>query len=224
MKYSHSLMKPLTNKQKQTLNRLESRIQNHFKVDNTGHDFGHIKRVVNLTARLLVDEVNPFIALSIAYCHDLFDDKLDIPFESIKQLEKSWNIDFEGYDHEIEKAVLNLGYKGGFKERKLSKEARLVYEADLLDAMGAVGIARTFYYAGSKNLPFHDETLEGVLAHNYYEYRNQTRNTITHFDEKLLKLKDEMRSEKAKEIASKRHIILLNFKEAFEREIKGDDI
>lgn len=224
MKFSLYSMKHLTNNQKQTLNNLEINIRKLFEVDKTGHDFGHIQRVVKLTTRLLVDDVNPFVTISIAYCHDLFDEKLDTPFQTFKEMKDAWKLDFETYDQEIEKGIFSLGYKGGFEKKVLSKEARLVYEADLLDAMGAIGIARTFYYAGSKQMPFHDENLEGVIAENIKDYRNKSRNTIAHFDEKLLKLKDEMKSEKAIEIANRRHKLLLEFKRAFEEEIKGDDI
>lgn len=216
-------MKHLTNKQTSTLKNLEHYIQDFFKEDKTGHDFGHIKRVVDLTARLLVDKANPFVCLVAAYCHDLFDDKLEMPFKSIEELEEISGLDFEGQNMRIQKVIDELGYKGGFDDVSRSLNAQIVYEADLLDASGAIGIGRAFYYAGSKGHIFHDPSLEGVQASNYDEYRSLSRNVIAHFDEKLLKLKDEMKTDKAKKIANQRHELLVMFVKAFKEEVEGRD-
>ncbi len=217
-------MKQLTSKQINTLNRIDDNIKLMFKSDATGHDYDHMKRVVNLTARLLVDKSDPFVAYCIAYFHDVFDDKLDNAFASLEALVKAWDLDLEGKDQRIKEDIFSLGYKGGFIKTEKSLEAQIVYEADLLDAMGAVGIARAFYYAGFKGLPFHDNDLEGQVATNLEEYRHLKRNAIAHFEEKLLRLNKEFITPKGQEIAKERHKRLQDFYNAFYEEIQGEDV
>lgn len=213
----------LDSKQKQTINELHDHVKNFLKEDTTGHDFEHIKRVVNLTTRFLTSE-NHFVALSIAYMHDLFDDKLnkvDNIDEAFNQLINAWNLDLLNYNQEILQGVKSIGFKGGFNEATQSKEASLVSDADYLDAMGAIGIARTFYYAGSKGHPLYKEELKNVEIHNEEDYRNKERNAIAHFDEKLFKLKDLIKNPEAKILAEERHALLIEFYNQFMNEITG---
>lgn len=216
-------MKQLTTNQKEILDRIDSNIYELFATDASGHDYDHMKRVVNLTTRLLVDKADPFVAYCVAYLHDIFDDKLSKPFDSFEEMMLVWGIDFEGQQDRIKEDIFSLGYKGGFTKQDKTLEAQIVYEADLLDAMGAVGIARAFYYAGYKGLPFHDSRLEGLKAENYDEYRNLKRNAVAHFEEKLLRLKDEFQTAKGQELAKVKHQKLEDFYQEFYEELKGDD-
>lgn len=208
----------LNNKQLELIDQIDVWVSHHFENDKTGHDFHHTKRVVSWTTRLLVPSCNAFVAIMIAYLHDVFDDKLDA--SSVKTL-VDLDFDFLGFDQEIWDGIKSIGYKGGFTSTTRSLEAQIVSDADTLDAMGAVGIARAFYYAGYKGLPFHDPSLEGIVAQDYVEYRSLSRNAIAHFDEKLLKLIDYVKTDKAKEFAKVKHQILLDFYHTFLDEVSG---
>ena len=209
-------------KQEETIHKIHDHVESFFKSDFTGHDFEHIKRVVNLTRRFLMEE-NNFVALCIAYMHDLFDDKLnkvkDID-QAFMQLITEWNLDLLGYHDDILEGIKSIGFKGGFNQVKQSQEASLVQDADYLDAMGAIGIARTFYYAGSKGHPLYNPELKDVKIESEEDYRSLERNAIVHFDEKLLKLKDLIKHPKAQALAKERHQILLDFYQQFMKEIK----
>lgn len=211
-------MRQLSKSQIQTLEVVDRNIKDLFSSDTSGHDYDHIKRVVNLTARLLVDKANPFVTFMIAYMHDVFDDKLSFEYTSLDQYVEGWNIDLEGYDDLIEEGIASIGFKNG-KVVERSLEASIVSDADFIDAMGAVGIARAFYYAGYKGMPFHDKELEGLKAKNYDEYRNLKRNVVAHFEEKLLKLIDFVVTEKGREIAVERHEIMVSFYNQFMSEV-----
>ncbi len=211
-------MGSLSRAQIQTLEAVDRNIKDLFSSDASGHDYDHIKRVVNLTARLLVDKANPFVTFMIAYMHDVFDDKMSFEYTSLNQYVEGWDIDLEGYDDLIEEGIASIGFKNG-KVVERSLEASIVSDADFIDAMGAVGIARAFYYAGYKGLPFHDNELEGLKAKNYDEYRNLKRNVVAHFDEKLLKLIDFVATEKGREIAVERHEIMVSFYNQFMSEV-----
>ena len=211
----------LSSSQIKTLEIVDTNIKTMFSKDYTGHDYDHIRRVVNLTTRLLVDKANPFVTYMIAYFHDVFDEKVEInEFKDLQSIVELWNLDLEGFDKEIEAGIQSIGFKGGFIEHDKSLEAIIVSDADYLDSMGAIGIARTFYYAGSKGLPFHNKDLEGVYAKDYEDYRKLDRNTITHFEEKLLRLKDYVATEKGKVIAHERHGLLLEFYHQFLKEVQ----
>ena len=212
----------LDSKQQQTINELHDHVKNFLKEDTTGHDFEHIKRVVKLTTRFLTSE-NHFVALSIAYMHDLFDDKInkvDNIDDAFRKLITQWNLNLEDSHQAILQGVKSIGFKGGFNKATQSKEASLVSDADYLDALGAIGIARTFYYAGSKGHPLYKKELANVEIQNEEDYRNKERNAIAHFDEKLFKLKDLIKSPEARILAEKRHAYLKDFYNEFMDEIE----
>ncbi|NLW14693.1 MAG: phosphohydrolase [Erysipelothrix sp.] len=212
-------MKHLTHNQTNILKDVDKLIHDQYSQESSGHDYDHIKRVVNLTTRLLIEEANPFVTYLIAYFHEVLDDKLESKYDTLESLLASYDLDLEGYELEVIKGIESIGFKGGFTSTDKSIEAQIVSDADTLDAMGAIGIGRAFYYAGSKGLPFHQEELVGVTADNYEEYRNKKRNIMTHFDEKLLILKDYLYTIKGKEIGLGRHKTLLEFYKSFHNEL-----
>ena len=195
-----------------------------FSKEHTGHDYYHIKRVVDLTARLMPsDDPEVFKALLIAYLHDVFDDKVNPSSnvsEDLKMLLSKWNINLGDIEKDVIDGVQEIGYKGGFGKRDKSYAATFVSDADLLDAMGAVGIARTFYYAGSKGQHFHDPNLKFEMPDSIESYRKLNRNPIDHFNEKLFLLKDWIVTEQGKIEAKKRHNVLVNFYANFIEEVK----
>ncbi|CAM4228482.1 phosphohydrolase [Erysipelothrix inopinata] len=213
----------LSNKQKNTLEIIDSLVENHFNGESTGHDYQHIKRVVNLTSRLIAKEDNAFVPLCIAYFHDVFDDKIsptDNLDKSLRELFIEWNLDLEGNETEIILGVSQIGYRGGYGVRDKIKSAQYVSDADLIDSMGAIGIARTFYYAGSKGTPIYDPNLVGQSYSNFEEYRNVERNAIDHFDEKLLKIIDWVTTPEGIKIAKRRQALMQEYYDQFYLEIE----
>ena len=215
------MLRVLNTKQLNQIQNLDRFIESYYKDDKTAHDLGHIKRVVHTATRLITNE-DSFETAVIAYLHEIFDEKLN-PIEknlkSFKQFLVSNNLDLFGKEEKIFDDICSIGFKGGFNQADKSAEAILVSDADYLDAMGSIGIARAFYYAGAKGLPFHDYELVVDNIDSEKAYRNTITNVIDHFDIKLLKLKDLIVSEKAKKIADKRHHDLMSFYQQFLNDI-----
>lgn len=213
----------LTLKQTETLSKLDSVIFTLFEREKTGHDYYHIKRVVDLTTRLMsLSDPDVYLALLIAYSHDIFDDKTN-PTQNVEQSLKDFfsehNLNLEGMEDDVIEGVKQIGYKGGFGVKDKTRAAQYVSDADILDAMGAVGIARTFYYAGSKGHIFHDPTLKTKRPDSLEAYRNDVRNPIEHFNEKLLLLKEWVKTPQGMLEAEKRHQILVDFYTQFIEEV-----
>ena len=118
----------------------------------------------------------------------------------------------------VVKIIENISYKGGVKREYTSKELDIVQDADRLDAIGAIGIARTFNYGGFKNRTMYDPAITPNLDMTKEEYKNSTTPTINHFYEKLLLLKDKMNTPKGKELAEQRHQFMEVFLEQFYKE------
>lgn len=211
----------LTFKEEKSIKQIHDVIENIFSKDRSGHDFEHIKRVVNLTARFITNE-DEFTVLAIAYMHDLFDDKINPVADldnAFMTFIENHEINLLGRDKQVLEGIQAIGFKGGFNKKRLSPEAQIVSDADYLDAMGAIGIARCFYYAGSKGQVLYDHE-EIVEIHSEEEYRNKERTAINHFDEKLLKLQDKIINPIAKDMAKERHQFLLDFYNRFWKEVK----
>lgn len=214
----------LTQKQTEKIKEVDRYIQERFSADKSGHDYEHIKRVVGITARFAERE-NAYRTLLVAYFHDLLDDKLFDVADDRVYFAEVWNhlgLETDLMD-DVYRDIKSIGYKGGYIQFERSEYAQIVSDADYLDAMGAVGIARTFYYAGFKGLPFHKTELEGLIASDYQTYRNQERNAIAHFDEKLLKLESLIVTEAGKKMAHERHQIMERFYHEFYEEIHEAD-
>lgn len=213
----------LNKQQNKNIEKVDAYIQDVFSQDTSGHDHGHILRVVKLTKELHTNE-NLYVAILTAYFHDILDEKLfDIDNEE-EHFRKIWNsldLDEESFS-EVLSNIQSVGFKGGYINYDKSAEAILVSDADLLDATGAIGIARTFYYAGHKDLPLYDYTLEGLQAENYEDYRKLIRNSTAHFHEKLFKILDSVQTEKGKQIAQRRHDVLVEYYESLMDELKLD--
>ncbi len=136
-------------------------------------------------------------------------------------------LESQGVSEEIIAHVIaiieNISFKGGNFEKKFhSKELNIVQDADRLDAIGAIGIARTFNYGGFKNRPLYNPAIQPNLNMNKEEYKNNNAPTINHFYEKLLLLKDKMNTETGKQIAEKRHAYMVNFLSQFYAEWEGE--
>lgn len=199
------------------LNIIEKTIEKTYQNESSGHDYFHLLRVKNLAVELCeTDDDQEYIA-GLALMHEVMDEKLkDLEMDQFVQ-SLPWS---EKEKRRMLEDISTIGFKGGFKEIRRSREAQIVTEADYLDAMGAIGIARTFQYNGAvKKAPLFDPNLEMEEVKNEQEYRLKSRNAIAHFDEKLLRLKDYFVTTKGKAMAEIRHQTMVNYLEAFYHEM-----
>ncbi len=200
-------------------------VENILKHDASGHDWWHIVRVHNM-AKMLAEqeEADLFVVEMSALLHDVADEKLnESEAEGLKKVEE-W-LDLCQVEKAMKQHILmiiqNMSFKGGNNTFLTSIEGRVVQDADRLDAIGAIGIARTFAYAGSKGDIMHDPNLSVRDTMNKEEYRNGKSTPINHFYEKLLKLKSLMNTNSAKEIAEQRHEYMENYINQFMKEWYG---
>lgn len=194
--------------------------------EGSGHDWWHIVRVRNMAARIAQAEGgNHFICQMAALLHDLADEKVAgseaAGLREVKNLLETLELSKEQVA-EIMEIVSGISYKGGHNHRVLSLEGQIVQDADRLDALGAIGIARTMAYSGNKNRIIHDPTLPIREQMSLEEYRAQKGSAITHFYEKLLKLKDLMNTQTARKIAQGRHEFLEIYLKQFYAEWDGE--
>ena len=211
-------------REKTILAETEQFIRNRFESEGSGHDWWHIHRVRNLAMHLAKTEGGDlFIIEMAALLHDLDDWKLS-GNEDMKQT-RAWLESVEITHEKREKIiriVSEISFKGAGVETPTSSiEAAIVQDADRLDAIGAVGIARTFAYGGNKGrLLYHPE--EKPEMHNsFVAYQNSNAPTINHFYEKLLLLKNRMNTTTAIEMAENRHRFMEKYLEQFFGEWEG---
>ncbi|WP_159022241.1 HD domain-containing protein [Formosa sp. L2A11] len=193
-----------------------------------GHDWFHIERVYKNSKLIAKTEhVDLFVVELGALLHDIADSKFHDGDETVgpkvaSAFLKEINIDEATATH-VTNIIENISYKGGnFKATFTSPELDVVQDADRLDAIGAIGIARTFNYGGFKNRTIHDPEIAPNLNMTKAEYKASTAPTINHFYEKLLLLKDKMNTKTGKEIATKRHDYMVNFLDQFYAEWNGE--
>ena len=192
-----------------------------------GHDWFHIERVLN-NAKLIAktEDADDFIVQLGALLHDIADSKFHNGDESVgpkiaADFLESQQVSTEVIDHVV-KIIQNISFKGGNIEQKFhSAELDIVQDADRLDAIGAIGIARTFNYGGFKNRAIYDPEIEPKLNMTKEEYKASNAPTINHFYEKLLLLKDRMNTKTGAEIAQKRHEFMEQFLDQFYAEWNG---
>ena len=200
------------------------------KLENAegGHDWFHIERVYKNALLIAENEVCDVNVVKLgALLHDIADSKFHDGDEAIgpkiaREFLESENADEVTIQHVIN-IIENLSFKGGNAEKTFSSvELDIVQDADRLDAMGAIGIARTFNYGGFKNRPLHNPNIAPNLHMSKEEYKNSEAPTINHFYEKLLFLKDKMNTETGKKIAEGRHQFMKNFLSQFYAEWDGE--
>lgn len=187
-----------------------------------GHDWYHIERVWK-TARYIREKEGIGDAQTIelaALLHDISDAKFNGGDDEKGSLIASNFLQSQGVEQEkvehIRNIIKNVSFKGGFPQDHISTiEFQIVQDADRLDAIGAIGIARAFNYGGFKNRPIHDpgKTLQEYA--NSKAYHKSDAPTINHFYEKLLKLKDLMNTDTGKQMARERHQYMLEFLDQF---------
>ncbi len=202
-------------------------VENKLKDQESGHDWWHVLRVWNNTKLIARDEkVNLFVVELAALLHDIADWKFHEGNESVGPRVARELLERYGVDEEVIVSVCDIvatiSYKGaGVATPMKTKEGEVVQDADRLDALGAIGIARTFSYGGHKNRVMYDPTEPPVLHQDKEAYKSGTGSTINHFYEKLLLLKDRMNTEAGKRLAQERNQFMESYLEQFYKEWNG---
>ena len=200
------------------------------KLENAegGHDWFHIERVFKNAVLIAKNEDCDVTVVKLgALLHDIADSKFHEGDESVgpkiaRDFLESENVDEEIITHVVH-IIKNISYKGGNFEKKFSSlELDVVQDADRLDAIGAIGIARAFNYGGFKNRALYDPKIAPNSRMSKEEYKKNDAPTLNHFYEKLLLLKDKMNTDTGKKIAKERHRYMEGFLEQFYAEWEGD--
>lgn len=193
-----------------------------------GHDWFHIERVYKNALLIANDEVCDVQIVKLgALLHDIADSKFNNGDELVgpkvaREFLELQKVPEDVIDHVI-KIIENISFKGGNFEKKFdSIELQIVQDADRLDAIGAIGIARTFNYGGFKNRQLYNPNIAPNLKMSKEEYKKNEAPTLNHFYEKLLLLKDKMNTQTGKEIAQERHKFMELFLSQFYAEWDGE--
>lgn len=193
----------------------------------SGHDWWHMERVWNNAILLSkTEDVDPFIVELAALLHDIADSKFHNGDEEIGPKKagdflKTIGIEDNQIIH-IQQIIRNMSFKSSLGTLNFtSKEMEVVQDADRLDAIGAIGIARAFTYGGFKNRELYNPEIPPALNMSKEEYKSSKAPTINHFYEKLLLLKDKMNTKTGLRIAEERHQFMLNYLEQFYNEWNG---
>jgi len=202
-------------------------VKNTLKNAEGGHDWFHIERVYK-NAQLIAkgENADNFIVILGALLHDIADSKFHDGDESVgprvaTDFLKTQNVSEAVIAHVIN-IIENISFKGGKEAQKFrSIELDIVQDADRLDALGAIGIARTFNYGGFKARALYNPAIAPDLNMTKEQYKKSTAPTINHFYEKLLLLKDRMNTKTGKEIAERRHFYMEQFLNQFYDEWNG---
>ena len=193
-----------------------------------GHDWFHIERVYkNAILISKTEKVDSFIVSLGALLHDIADSKFYNGDEAIGPKKARDFLNREKVPEDVIahviKIIENISFKGGNKKQKFfSNELAVVQDADRLDALGAIGIARCFNYGGYKNRKLYDPDIKPNLNMTPEEYKNSNSPTINHFYEKLLLLKNKINTTTGKQIAENRHLYMESFLAQFYGEWNGD--
>lgn len=194
-----------------------------------GHDWFHIERVWKNTLLILEEEqdVNRLVCELAALLHDIADSKFHDGNENLGPMIAGKFLEEQGVSdeiiHSVQQIIGNMSFKSSLGKLDYhSKEMEIVQDADRLDAIGAIGIARTFNYGGFKNRALYDPSIPPQINLSKEEYKNSTAPTINHFYEKLLLLRDQMNTTAGKRIAQQRHEFMEMFLTQFYEEWEGE--
>lgn len=214
-------------KEEEIVSKVEKYIKEISLNESTGHDWWHIKRVYSLAMKINeIEKEDVFLIQMISLLHDVFDSKFcegDIR-ENLISLMENLEIINSINEEKLENilfSIENLSFKGGFNTVAISKAGQIVQDADRIDAIGAIGIARVFAYGGKKGSQIYNPEVGIVEVTSEKEYRNMDRHSINHFYEKLLKIKDSINTAEAKLIAETRTTYMEQYLKEFYDEWDG---
>ncbi len=203
-------------------------VKDQLKTAEGGHDWFHIERVYRNALLIAESETcNIEIVKLGALLHDIADSKFHNGDETIGPNTARIFLERQNVSEEITTHVINIieniSFKGGNFDKKFNSiELEIVQDADRLDAIGAIGIARTFNYGGFKNRTIYNPSIAPKLGMDKEEYKKSEAPTINHFYEKLLLLKDKMNTQTGKKIAQERHFFMEKFLSQFYAEWEGE--
>ena len=209
------------------LKETETFVKSVLQGDSSGHDWWHIHRVRKLALMIAKSEgADLFLVELAALLHDVDDWKL-AGKEAEGEKTKKW-LQSCGIDNQIIEQICSIidgvSFKGaGVNTSTNNLECRVLQDADRLDAIGAIGIARTFAYGGSRGRGIYDPGIPPEMHANFENYKKSNAPTINHFYEKLLLLKDQMQTSTGKALAESRHKFMLQFLEQFYAEWNGKE-
>lgn len=209
-----------------TINQTEQFVKMKMGEDSTGHDWYHVDRVRNNALFIYKSEQkgDPFIIEMSALLHDIPDEKLNGSQEEGQKILIQFLIQLElssDMTTKIIEVINSISFRGGEKKKLTSWEAKIVQDADRIDAIGAIGIARAFAYGGKKGQPIYHPEVKVREKMTIEEYRNGKSSSVHHFYEKLLLLKDLLNTDTAKTIAENRHRYMEEFLTQFYQEWNG---
>lgn len=206
------------------VDKVKAHVQEVFAHDSTGHDWFHIERVHSMACQIQKHEGGNLELIELAaLLHDISDHKMnggklnaggEVAYELLTEF---------GCDHQlasnVKEIVDGVSYKGAHVQDSMrSLEGMIVQDADRLDAIGAIGIARAFAYGGSKDRPMYVPNHKPVMHETFESYASSKSHTVNHFYEKLLLLKDRLHTQTAREIGNHRHAVMEIFLEEFYKE------
>lgn len=193
-----------------------------------GHDWWHIERVWKTAKEIAkLEKVNLEVVEFAALLHDIADSKFHDGDEEIGPQKagdflKSIDVESETVIH-VQEIIRNMSFKASLGKLSFSSaEMLVVQDADRLDAIGAIGIARAFTYGGFKNRELYNPAIKPQIGQSKEAYKNTTAPTINHFYEKLLLLKDKMNTLTGKQIANQRHQFMVQYLDQFYAEWEGE--
>jgi uncharacterized protein len=202
-------------------------VKNKLEGEGSGHDWQHVERTwKNAILIGKSEDVDMFVVELAALLHDIADWKFCDGDETVgpkiaKDFLCKLNVDQKTADH-VAQIIKDISYKGQeTKTAMQTKEGKVVQDADRLDAIGAIGVARVFAYGGHKNREIYNPAVKPQVYKTTEEYKNNKAPSINHFYEKLLLLKDRMNTKTGKIIADQRHMFMQNFLEQFYQEVEG---
>lgn len=213
---------------KSTIDNTVAFVKEKLEGAEAGHDWFHIERVWKLAAQIAeTEDCDKEVVELSALLHDIADPKFHNGDETIAPKISRAFLEGQNVPEETIQKVLFVIENISFKNRDQAPvnppiELQIVQDADRIDAIGAIGIARTFNFGGFKNNLMHHPDMKPKLGMSKEEYKKSNGTTINHFYEKLLLLKDMMNTEKGKKMAEERHNYMLNFLDQFYKEWNVD--
>lgn len=203
-------------------------VRNLLEGEGSGHDWWHIYRVYQMAMNIAssTEGANKNVVALAALLHDVGDHKFHNGDATVgPKMVTEW-LQQNGANKEVIQAVVTvvkeISFKGAEVDTPMSSlEGQIVQDADRLDAIGAVGIGRTFAFGGNKNREMHNPNIPPKQHASFDEYKKDKGPTINHFYEKLLLLKDRMNTSKGRELAQERHAFMLQFLDQFFAEWEG---
>lgn len=212
--------------QETAIEKTKTFVKQELSDEAPAHDWWHVYRVWRNAIRIGKEEkVDLFTVQLAALLHDIEDWKFSDEEITGSEKARKWLDDLKFDEKTIShvcEIIENISFKGaGVRSSMRTEEGKVVQDADRLDAIGAIGIARCFSYGGSRGLQIHDPSEEPVTHENFEDYKNSESSSINHFHEKLLLLRDRMNTESAKQIAKGRHEFMERFLDQFHEEWEG---